>query len=176
MDLSRRGALVTKLTAVEEAASVDAMCFDKTGTLTENRLAVFSPIPFECSSEDLILHALLASDESSQDSIDMAIIRYCKDHNVSKDGFRTVSFTPFDPSIKRTEAVITHGDRKIMVMKGAPQIILKICGMDSGKIMDQVSDLAKRGYRTIAVAVKSDENIHFCGIIPLQDKPRWDSR
>jgi len=175
VDLSRRGALVTRLTAVEEAASVDAMCFDKTGTLTENRLSVFSPIPSGCSEDDLIRYALLSSDESSQDSIDMAIIRYAADHNIIRDGYRTVRFTPFDPSIKRTEALISHGGEELTAMKGAPQVILKICGVTGDEIMNRVSDLAKRGYRTIAVAVKDHNTFTFCGLIPLQDSPRHDS-
>jgi H+-transporting ATPase len=40
IQLSHRGALVTRLDSVEDAASIDSLCLDKTGTVTENRLRV----------------------------------------------------------------------------------------------------------------------------------------
>ena len=46
IDLSKKGALVTKLSAVEDAATMDSICFDKTGTLTQNKLTVSNPMPF----------------------------------------------------------------------------------------------------------------------------------
>ena len=54
---------------------MDVLCIDKTGTLTENRLAVSKIIPFAGRlSDDVLRMAALASDEATQDPIDLAFI------------------------------------------------------------------------------------------------------
>jgi H+-transporting ATPase len=45
-ELARKGALVTRLDSIEDAASIDILCLDKTGTITQNRLSVRGSIPF----------------------------------------------------------------------------------------------------------------------------------
>ena len=176
LDMSRRGALVTRLSAVEDAASMDTICFDKTGTLTQNKLSVTSPVPYACTEEVLIQAAILASDESSQDSIDLAIIQYGKENNFDITGFKVTEFIPFDPSRKRTEAKVLKNDSIISVVKGAPQVILSLCGDADGKsVMENVVNLAHRGYRTLGVAESSGDRYKFLGLIPLFDIPRPDS-
>ena len=176
IDLSQKGALVTRLTAVEDAASMDVICFDKTGTLTQNRLTVMGPIPFNSSEEELISAAYLASDESSQDSIDLAVISYARSAGVNPDRSTVKKFVPFDPGIKRTEAIIVNGTEEIKLMKGAPQVVLSLCeGVDYENQMSRVTELAKRGYRTIAAARCDSSSSSFLGLIPLFDAPREDS-
>ena len=46
MELAKKGALVTRLDPMEDAASIDVLCLDKTGTITQNRLSVAESIPF----------------------------------------------------------------------------------------------------------------------------------
>lgn len=65
LDLSKRGVLVTKLTAVEDAASMDTLCLDKTGTITENRLSVSEPVLYNSTENDLMFFAMMASDVST---------------------------------------------------------------------------------------------------------------
>ena len=176
LDMSRRGALVTRLSAVEDAASMDTICFDKTGTLTQNKLSVTDPVPYECTSEKLIQAAMLASDESSQDSIDLAIIQYGKENNFNVNGFKVTEFIPFDPARKRTESKVLKNDSMISIVKGAPQVILSLCSdVDSKSVMENVVSLAHRGYRTLGVAETSEEHYKFLGLIPLFDIPRPDS-
>ena len=176
IDLSQKGALVTRLTAIEDAASMDVICFDKTGTLTQNKLTVMEPIPFNCSEEELISAAFLASDESSQDSIDLAVIRYARSAGVNPDRSSVKKFVPFDPGIKRTEAIIGNGIEETKLVKGAPQVVLKLCeGVDYDAQMNRVIELAKRGYRTIAAAKCNSSSSSFLGLIPLVDAPREDS-
>ena len=45
MDLAKRGVLVTRLSAAEDAATMDTLCSDKTGTITMNKLSVAGIIP-----------------------------------------------------------------------------------------------------------------------------------
>lgn len=72
--LARRGVLPTRLSAVEEAATLDVLCSDKTGTLTQNALAVTAVRPMSGFDESRVLAlAALASSEGGQDPVDAAI-------------------------------------------------------------------------------------------------------
>jgi H+-transporting ATPase len=64
MELAKKGALVTRLDSIEDAASVDVLCLDKTGTMTQNKLSVTDSIPFSgYTKEDVITTAALSSQE-----------------------------------------------------------------------------------------------------------------
>ena len=176
LDLSKKGALVTKLSAVEDAATMDSICFDKTGTLTQNRLTVSDPIPFGITTRELISFAMTASNESSLDSIDLAIINYGKKIDATTERFTIKKFVPFDPSTKRTECLIDIDGKEVLVAKGAPQVITEM--FEFGKIYeisDKVTSLAVRGYRSIGVGISRDGKKEFSGIIPLRDPPLPDS-
>ena len=72
--LARRGVLLTRLSAVHEAAAMDVLCADKTGTLTRNELEVVDVVPLAGFDRARVLAlAALASSEADQDPIDAAI-------------------------------------------------------------------------------------------------------
>ncbi|WP_252896860.1 plasma-membrane proton-efflux P-type ATPase [Metallosphaera hakonensis] len=173
-ELSRKGILVTRLNASEDAASMDVLNLDKTGTLTENRLRVGDPIPAPNHTEKEVLeYALLASDEATQDPIDIAVIECSKEKGV-KSNLSRLHFEPFDPSKKRTEAIISTSSGEIRVAKGAPQVIAQISSVDPGWYESQIRNLSAKGYRVIAVAAGKDK-LEIIGLLPLYDRPRPDS-
>jgi P-type E1-E2 ATPase len=66
---------VTRLDAIEDAATMDVLCADKTGTITMNR---FRPSPMSSSSgstKEEVIPGALAANEANQDSIDLASSR-----------------------------------------------------------------------------------------------------
>ena len=66
--LASQGVLPTRLSAVDEAASIDMLCADKTGTLTRNQLSVTSVHPLPGFDESHVLTmAALASSDGGQD-------------------------------------------------------------------------------------------------------------
>jgi len=72
--LAKLGVLPTRLSAVDEAATIDVLCSDKTGTLTRNELSVTSVRPMPGFDDAIVLQiAALASSEGGQDSVDAAI-------------------------------------------------------------------------------------------------------
>src|SRR6185436_12508233 len=82
-ELARRGVLVTRLSAAEDAATMDVLCVDKTGTITMNQLAVTGVIPFEHATEAEVLFAgALASQEANQDPIDLAFLVAAKERRI----------------------------------------------------------------------------------------------
>jgi len=182
VELSKKNVLVTRLDSVEDASSIDILCLDKTGTITQNNLTVTDSIPFNgCKKEDVIRLAMLASQEKGMDAIDLAILSYGRTHSIDKlvESYKQLSFTPFDPSIKRTEAIVEGNGERFKVVKGAAQTIISLSKeMDKDtteKIEAAVKDLSLKGYRTLAVGrtLESDSGeLKFVGLIALADPSR----
>ena len=81
VELASNGVLVTRLSAIEEAAAMEVLCSDKTGTITQNRLTVTGLQPYSpCEENDLLRLAMLASNAASQDPIDLAILAAADTH------------------------------------------------------------------------------------------------
>ncbi|MUM65519.1 plasma-membrane proton-efflux P-type ATPase [Acidianus infernus] len=178
-ELARKGILVTRLTASEDAASMDVLNLDKTGTITENRMRVGDPIPAEgFTKEEVVKYAYMASDEASQDPIDTAVIACLRENNIEPGNYERLEFKPFDPSTKRTEALVKTENNVFRVVKGAPQVIAELAEVpDLKSYYSTLEDLSKRGYRTISVAIGDKEGkLKLVGILPLYDRPRKDSR
>jgi H+-transporting ATPase len=184
MELSRKGALVTRLDSMEDAASIDVLCLDKTGTITQNKLSVTDAIPLVgYTKEDVIRIAALASQVEGMDLIDRAIIEYANRMGINLNTYRQISYSTFDPSTKRTEAIIESSGKRLKVIKGAPQIVIAMCGgldQENQRMADRANEeYSKKGYRMIAVARSEGdelENIQLVGLLPLSDPPRPDSR
>jgi H+-transporting ATPase len=184
LDLSKKGVLVTRLDSIEDAACVDVFCFDKTGTITQNRLAVSdcrALAPY--GEEQVVKLAALASREEEMDAIDTAVLRYSETRGIRLEGCRQLSYLPFDPARKRTEAVVEMERRNYRIAKGAPSAIRKLCGPLSPRAEKEAENAANvfsaRGCRTIAIAVSDaaeGENFHLAGLLALSDPPRGDSK
>jgi len=182
-ELAKRGVLVTRLSAAEDAATMDVLCVDKTGTITMNQLAVTGVIPMEHATEaDVLFAGALASQEANQDPIDLAFLAAAKAHRVF-DGVPTVtpvSFAPFDAKNRRTEAVVEQSGQRWRVMKGAMRTVAEACGLQPPAIEmleARVSESALKGYRTLAVARGPETGIPvLLGLVTLYDLPRPDAK
>ncbi len=184
MELAGKGVLVTRLDSIEDAASIDVLCFDKTGTITQNRLSVSDAVPFSGARKgDVVVAAALASQKEGMDLIDSAVLEYAKTTGIDLKPYRQLSFKPFDPSIKRTEAVIEFEGRRFKAIKGAAQIVMSLCReMDretKAKADAIIEDFSRSGFRTIAVARSEGDgpdNFIFTGLLPMADPPRPESK
>ncbi len=182
-ELAKRGVLVTRLSAVEDAATMDVLCVDKTGTITMNRLAVTDVIPLEHATEsDVLFAGALASQEANQDPIDLALLAVAKERHVF-DGVPAVtpvSFAPFDATNRRTEAVVEQNGRRLHVMKGAVRTIALACGLQPPMIETleaHADESALKGYRTLAIACGPETGpLVLVGLVMLYDQPRPDAK
>jgi H+-transporting ATPase len=179
--LSRRGAIVTRLASIEDAASMSILCLDKTGTLTQNKLSVVAAVPVsDYSLEDLVRTAALASRREGSEAIDLAIIDYARTTAVSLEGYRRSAYTPFDPSLKRTEAVIEAAGGSYRAIKGAAQTVLELCPRAAEatvkRFNDALEDSSRKGYRAIAVARSEGDDLRPMGLLLLADPIRPDSQ
>lgn len=177
LELAHKGVLVTKLSAVADAATMDTLCVDKTGTLTQNQLTLVEVHPLPgYSAEEVLRWAALASQEADQDPIDLAILHGAVALNVSLEPFKRIEFVPFDPSKRRTEAVIEQNGQRFLVMKGAVDTVADLAHADPTLWQEQLNLYASKGFRTLAVAVgKEGEPPHLAGLIALYDPPRSDA-
>eukprot|EP00026_Physarum_polycephalum_P000851 Phypoly_transcript_00852.p1 GENE.Phypoly_transcript_00852~~Phypoly_transcript_00852.p1 ORF type:complete len:1188 (+),score=342.28 Phypoly_transcript_00852:248-3565(+) len=184
--LAKKGAICSRLTAVEDLAAMDVLCTDKTGTLTKNQLEMGEPyVVGKCPPEQLILDACLCSDFDSEtlDPIDKAILEYHDNPDEIKE-YKIVDFIPFDPTSKRTLAKVqSNNGESFRVAKGAPQIILDKATNNkeiAQEIEAKINEFAESGYRTIGVGRATgdgdDESWEMEGLIPLFDPPRDDTR
>lgn len=173
--LARLGVLPTRLSAVDEAATMDVLCADKTGTLTQNALAVTAvhAMPGFDDAHVLAL-AALASSEGGQDPVDAAI-RSASSHNPLGDLPKLSQFLPFDPANKMSEALATDsGGRTVRIVKGA---FASVSGLAcaSPTATKAANDLLAQGFRVLAVAVGPPQALQLQGLIALSDPPRADS-
>jgi H+-transporting ATPase len=182
--LAKKEAIVSKLVAIEEMASMDVLCSDKTGTITKNALTLGGTRPYAKFTEnDVLLFSTLASREEDQDPIDKAILLKTKSTPAISDRIdhsKVTSFRPFDSVVKRTEATVQGEDGShFKVTKGAPQAILALAEDKKAindKLTEDVNEFAKKGYRALGVARTNRENKwQFAGLIALFDPPREDS-
>ncbi len=181
MSLAKLKAIVSRLESIEELAGMDVLCSDKTGTLTQNKLTLGKPAVFNGGDQNsIVLNAALASVWEAPDAIDTAILEKIDD-NEQLSAFQQISFTPFDPVRKRTEATITTAEGyTFKVSKGAPQVVLDLCNPEPSlrkQAEAVVDEFAMQGYRALGVA-KTDDTGHwvFLGILPLFDPPRVDAK
>jgi len=173
--LARQGVLPTRLSAVDEAATMDVLCADKTGTLTRNELAVTEVRPMAgFDAAQVLALAALASSEGGQDPVDAAIRAAAASGTTAADAPALIRFVPFDPAMKMSEAAARAADgSNWRIVKGACAVILGIVQAEAGEAA--ADELAALGYRVLAVAAGPEAAMRLAGLIALSDPPRPES-
>lgn len=165
MAMSEKGVIVKHLASIQNFGSMDVLCTDKTGTLTENRITLIYHVDAEKNNSDqVLLYSYLNSlyQTGLKSPLDEAILR--KDVQ-DTEPFRKIDEIPFDFIRKRISVVVARGDRRILITKGAPEEILKLCtgiSLTSGaepytrEWQDKAASLydafSRDGFRILAVA------------------------
>ena len=173
--LAKLGVLPTRLSAVDEAASIDVLCADKTGTLTQNELTVTAVHAMSGFDESHVLGvAALASSDGGQDPVDGAI-RAAAAKASGSDLPKLIKFVPFDPATKMSEATATDpGGATVRAVKGAFAAVAGLT-QTSPDASTTANELEAQGFRVLAVAVGPPAALKLAGIIALSDPPRSDS-
>ena len=93
--------------------------------------------------------------------------------------FKQTKFTPFDPSTRRTEAIVEKQSQTLRVTKGAVSAVTEVCQLtkeELAEIKSKTDAFAEKGYRVIAVAAgKESTKMDLVGLVALYDKPRPES-
>ena len=175
--LALKGVLLTRLSALHEAATIDVLCCDKTGTLTLNELKVGAIRPTKPGyvEADVLGFAALASSADGQDPIDAAIRdRLGKSGDAGRAPRIATHFLPFDPATKTAEATVADGDRVVRIIKGAPAVVSATAPIEP-RPQRELDALTRAGYRALAVAAGPGGALELIGFIAFADPPRPDS-
>merc|ERR1711907_458263 len=198
-ELTKHGAIVTRLAAIEDMAGMAILCSDKTGTLTLNQMHIQEHTPVYSAGENqyslLRLAAMAAKwKEPARDALDKLILGCDTNPNgvdlASMECIEPLDYVPFHPIIKRTEGTVKDKSKKInggtsfKTSKGAPQVLLKLVEGDGGcdeklkkQIETDVTNLGKRGIRAIAVAKTDTQEVwRMGGLLTFLDPPRPDTK
>jgi H+-transporting ATPase len=172
--LARQGVLPTRLSAVDEAASMAVLCADKTGTLTCNNLTVAAVQPMDgYDAAQVLALAVQASSDGGQDPVDGAIRAAAAKSAVQPP--KLVSFLPFDPATKTAEATVVDAKGATQrIVKGAFAAVVAMA-QPSTTAATAAKDLEDKGFRVLAVAAGPPAALVLVGLIALGDPPRADS-
>jgi H+-transporting ATPase len=173
--LAKLGVLPTRLSAVDEAASMNVLCADKTGTLTQNALTVTTIRPMPGFDEAHVLAlAALASSDGGQDPVDGAIRSAAKGNAVS-DAPKMMKFVPFDPATKMSEATVDNpGGGTQRIVKGAYAVVIGLAPPSPSATV-AAKELEAKGFRVLVVAAGPPSAMKLVGLIALSDPPCRDS-
>lgn len=183
VSLTKKGAVVRRISSLEDLANVDLLFTDKTGTLTRNEISVQKIISYGGSEDEVSFYALMTEIKNEGHPISQAIIGKAKELGNFNRKYRIIDFTPADSKRKRSTAHVETGGKRLVISTGAPQVIEKLCALDAAgknRLEEDVSRAAKEGYRSLVVAVSEknaeEKDMRLVGIIFLSDTLHKDSR
>lgn len=204
--MSKKKTIVKKLDSIQNFGAMNILCTDKTGTLTEDKIVLEKYLDIN-GEEDLriLKHAFLNSyfQTGLKGNIDEAVIKRGLENNMSElsEKYKKIDEIPFDFSRRRLSVIVSDGNKKQLITKGAVEEILSICTMVDNKgevtpitkeIKENIRKISKnlneQGLRVVAVCQKNDithiehfavsdeKNMILLGFIGFLDPPKESAK
>ena len=204
--MSKKKTIVKSLDSIQSFGAMNILCTDKTGTLTEDKIVLEKYLDIK-GDEDLrvLKHAFLNSyfQTGLKGNIDEAVIKRGLENDMGSytEKYKKIDEIPFDFARRRLSVIVSDGEKKQMITKGAVEEILNICTMVDYKgqvfpitkeIKDNIKRISKKmnenGLRVIAVCQKNDinnvetfdvdveKNMVLIGFIGFLDPPKESAK
>src|SRR5262249_14891530 len=193
--MAKKKVIVKQLAAIENFGSMDILCSDKTGTLTLGQITVDRHLNLRGESDETVIRlAALNSvyQTGLRSPMDEAILA-CEHPAVAR--YSRVDEVPFDFERRRVSVVVEDGSERLLIVKGAPESVLRVCAeveldgalkpfdtADRATPAELFRELSSDGYRVLAVAyrrmerqpaytVADERDLVFVGFAAFLDPP-----
>ncbi len=124
--MAKKQVIVKQLAAIHNLGSMDVLCTDKTGTLTEGRIRLDRHLDAQGNESAQVLQlAYLNSyfETGLKSPLDDAILEH---REIEATGWRKIDEVPFDFERRRVSVLLDQGEKRLLVVKGAPEDILRL--------------------------------------------------
>ncbi len=180
MRMAKKKVIVKRLESIHNLGSMDVLCTDKTGTLTEARIHLERHVDAlgQDSGRVLELAYLNSFFESGLRSpMDDAILEH---KEIEIAAWKKIDEVPFDFERRRVSVIVDNGQKRLLVVKGAPEDILHLStqyeenGEEAMKGLDEAAlartqvlseTFARDGFRVLGVAWKKIEQTEHHAVV-----------
>ncbi len=199
--MAQRQVVVRRLSAIEDLGSMDVLCTDKTGTLTEAKIRLERHEDARGRESERVLRLAYinsAFETGLRSPLDDAILAHT---HIDVSGLQKIDEVPFDFERRRISVLADDGAARLLVVKGAPEEILRLsvdfeddvvrAPLDAAaraRLQQRLDALGDEGFRVLGVAVKEVARDHphavvddetgltFCGFAAFLDPPKESAR
>ena len=204
--MSKKKTIVKRLDSIQNFGAMNILCTDKTGTLTEDKIVLEKYLDIKGNEDIRVLkHAFLNSyfQTGIRGNIDEAVVSRGLENGMDEhiNKYELIEEIPFDFTRRRLSVIVSDGNKKQLITKGAVEEILNICTMVdyqkkvmpiTNEIKENIKNISKQlnkqGFRVIAICQKNDindvtkfsvndeKNMALIGFIGFLDPPKESAK
>ena len=204
--MSKKKTIVKRLDSIQSFGAMNILCTDKTGTLTEDKIVLEKYLDIKGNEDIRVLkHAFLNSyfQTGIRGNIDEAVVSRGLENGMDEhiNKYELIEEIPFDFTRRRLSVIVSDGNKKQLITKGAVEEILNICTMVdyqkkvmpiTNEIKENIKNISKQlnkqGFRVIAICQKNDindvtkfsvndeKNMVLIGFIGFLDPPKESAK